>query len=277
MLGWYDPVPMGRTLLLGLLPLAGCNLVFGLEAVAPPIDAAGIDGRDAAGHDEDLDAIDDAVDVCPNVADDQTDSDGDGVGDECDPNPGLPIDRLRAFRDLRDFAGWTPVTGSWDPGTDEVTQTDPAGNQLATLDLGAVDDPTLIAVITAASGASAYGVGLYLITGAGLEPGLPAGLACYVAQPAGRLISWDNRTPGAAISVPSANTVWGHPVRITLRASSPGATPSSGPSACSVLDPANTRESVVQSTGPITSATVGLYTYMGSGTFGSIAIIDRVP
>ncbi|MBK9036367.1 MAG: hypothetical protein IPL61_34820 [Myxococcales bacterium] len=270
---------MGRLRLSCLCLLAGCNQVLGLEPVEPPPrDAAAIDGRVAAGHDEDLDTIDDAFDVCPNVADDQLDADGDGVGDACDPNPKVPIDRLRAFFDLRDFAGWTPVTGTWEPGTDEVTQRDPAGNQLATLDLGAVSDPTLIAVVTAAAaGASQYGVGLYLITGAGLEPGLPAGLACYVALPGGRLVSWDNRTPGAATSVAAADTISGYPVRVTLRASSPDPGPGSGPSSCSVLDPANGSGAVVQTTAPIPSATVGLYTYMGSATFGSVVVIDRVP
>lgn len=39
----------------------------------------------ASGHDEDGDAVDDACDVCPHVADaPQLDGDGDGVGDLCD-------------------------------------------------------------------------------------------------------------------------------------------------------------------------------------------------
>lgn len=37
-----------------------------------------------SGHDEDGDAIDDACDVCPQIAGDQLDADGDGVGDACD-------------------------------------------------------------------------------------------------------------------------------------------------------------------------------------------------
>ena len=36
------------------------------------------------GHDEDSDGVDDACDVCPQLADDQRDADGDLVGDACD-------------------------------------------------------------------------------------------------------------------------------------------------------------------------------------------------
>ena len=50
------------------------------------------------GHDEDLDGIDDACDVCPHIPDpDQQDRDGDGVGDACDPNPSSPGDHITFF------------------------------------------------------------------------------------------------------------------------------------------------------------------------------------
>jgi hypothetical protein len=40
------------------------------------------------GHDEDADGVDDACDVCPQLADStQADRDGDQVGDACDPRP----------------------------------------------------------------------------------------------------------------------------------------------------------------------------------------------
>ena len=39
------------------------------------------------GHDEDGDGVDDACDVCPQLADDQRDGDGDRVGDACDLQP----------------------------------------------------------------------------------------------------------------------------------------------------------------------------------------------
>ncbi len=52
----------------------------------------------AVGHDEDGDAIDDACDVCPQIADPaQPDVDGDRVGDACDPYPDDPRDHLVLF------------------------------------------------------------------------------------------------------------------------------------------------------------------------------------
>lgn len=94
-----------------LLAFAGCNAVFGLDAVtqvdggegtdAVAIDSAG-DGPtgepDAAtpidagcGGDLDCDGIGDAVDRCPGVFDPaQHDEDGDGPGDACDNCPGVP-------------------------------------------------------------------------------------------------------------------------------------------------------------------------------------------
>lgn len=50
-----------------------------------------------AGHDEDLDGVDDACDVCPGLAGNQDDRDGDRVGDACDPHPDDPIDTIAFF------------------------------------------------------------------------------------------------------------------------------------------------------------------------------------
>jgi hypothetical protein len=49
-------------------------------------------------HDEDADGIDDACDVCPQIANlAQADRDGDRVGDECDPDPDEARDTLVFF------------------------------------------------------------------------------------------------------------------------------------------------------------------------------------
>ena len=42
------------------------------------------------GPDEDQDCFSNRQDNCPLVANDQTDADSDGIGDECDPNPSSP-------------------------------------------------------------------------------------------------------------------------------------------------------------------------------------------
>lgn len=49
------------------------------------------------GHDEDLDGVDDACDLCPQLAGNQDDRDGDRVGDGCDPHPDDPIDKIAFF------------------------------------------------------------------------------------------------------------------------------------------------------------------------------------
>jgi hypothetical protein len=49
-------------------------------------------------HDEDQDGLADPVDNCPHLANaDQTDSEGDGVGDACDPYPGIATETIVFF------------------------------------------------------------------------------------------------------------------------------------------------------------------------------------
>ena len=102
---------------------AGCGR---LEFAALPdggrvADGTG-DGRIAfcatpSGHDEDLDGIDDACDLCPHLVDPaQLDADGDRVGDACDPEPANPRQRIAFFTTMR--PGDQPFTtntsaGAW--------------------------------------------------------------------------------------------------------------------------------------------------------------------
>jgi hypothetical protein len=65
------------------------------------------------GHDEDLDGIDDACDVCPHLPDPgQADADGDRVGDACDPEPEDPRQRIVFFDPFVDFSAWTSSGGA---------------------------------------------------------------------------------------------------------------------------------------------------------------------
>ncbi len=65
---------------------AGCGRL-GFDA---PIDSS-------IGHDEDGDGVPDTFDVCPHIPGPQLDTDHDGVGDDCDPEPTNPRQRIALF------------------------------------------------------------------------------------------------------------------------------------------------------------------------------------
>lgn len=100
---------LGLLATLGAAPVAGCNLVLGLEPAVtdpsgdgPPGDGPPGDGPTdpclPGAHDEDRDGVADACDTCPHLPDPgQADGDGDGVGDACDPRPFSPGDRIALF------------------------------------------------------------------------------------------------------------------------------------------------------------------------------------
>lgn len=85
-----------------LIALAGCGRV-GFDAVprgdgGGPVDVLADVAGDVVplGHDEDGDGVLDVDDNCPHMSGSLADSDGDGVGDICDPDAGAP-NRIRLF------------------------------------------------------------------------------------------------------------------------------------------------------------------------------------
>src|SRR5690606_34564447 len=54
----------------------------------------------------------DACDACPHEVDTGDDTDGDGVGDACDPRPTIPGDRIAFFEGFYEPHAWTPVIGT---------------------------------------------------------------------------------------------------------------------------------------------------------------------
>lgn len=78
----------------------------------------------ASGHDEDGDAVDDACDVCPHLADGaQVDTDGDKVGDACDPEPTNPRQRIALFATMQagdQPFGFESVGGGWTSLADSI-------------------------------------------------------------------------------------------------------------------------------------------------------------
>jgi hypothetical protein len=82
--------------LVALACLVGCDRFVGTDHLVPPVDAPSPD-QFRTMHDEDSDGFLDDVDNCPmDVNPDQSDADGDDVGDECDARPAL-ADRIALF------------------------------------------------------------------------------------------------------------------------------------------------------------------------------------
>lgn len=82
-----------------LLALAGCGRVAFDE---------GSPDAPAPEHDEDRDGIGDSVDNCPHIANaDQSNDDGDGAGNPCDPNPGIPGESIVFFEPFLDMSRWS--------------------------------------------------------------------------------------------------------------------------------------------------------------------------
>jgi len=85
--------------------LAGCQVVFPLAtADAPPVDTPPME------PDEDRDGHLDSEDNCPGISNDiQVDSDGDLIGDACDPSPQDDRDQLQLQAHfVSDFSGLSP-------------------------------------------------------------------------------------------------------------------------------------------------------------------------
>lgn len=103
---------------------SGCGRVaFDASPDAPPgtRDGSGGDGQ-LLGHDEDGDGIPDPTDLCPHIADvTNADSDGDLVGDVCDPQPQSATQQWLFFTpmmgatpfDAAPASDWTYNTDDW--------------------------------------------------------------------------------------------------------------------------------------------------------------------
>jgi hypothetical protein len=107
-----------RRWLVVVVALAGCQRVYGLQEAVPrdaglPVpdigETATCEDPSTRVLDEDGDHVPNATDDCPgiyNVA--QPDHDADGVGDACDPRPGLADHILDATYFETGFGCWTP-------------------------------------------------------------------------------------------------------------------------------------------------------------------------
>lgn len=85
------------------LASSACDVVFDLDHLDPPADAAPCTAP--IGHDEDQDGLDDRCDPCPFAPANDGDADGDGIANACDPEPDVADDVVL-------FTGFDPASRS---------------------------------------------------------------------------------------------------------------------------------------------------------------------
>jgi hypothetical protein len=99
--GWFAVL----VAIAAIAPGAGCVSIpphdTGTVDGAPGDGAAMPDAPVAVGHDEDDDGIDDALDLCPHMAVETEDGDGDGIGNDCDLDEAIggEVARFYSFAD----------------------------------------------------------------------------------------------------------------------------------------------------------------------------------
>jgi hypothetical protein len=129
---------------LSALALGACDAVWRLDHVGdePPADGSDRFGCTSGTHDEDHDGLPDGCDLCPGIADDQTDSDGDGVGDACDPDPTAQNELALFISFAESDQAWRPIDGTWrSDGESYIYDSISLNTYGNTLFLGVVPDP----------------------------------------------------------------------------------------------------------------------------------------
>lgn len=265
---------------------AGCNVVFPLRDpdAALPSDAS----PDAIpGHDEDEDDKPDEDDNCPNVPNpDQTNSDGDEVGDECDPRPGADGDRLVFFDPFTGFDGnrWRIVAGDWVVGADRIEQRKvnsvvPESYLLAyrgddTHPMGELNRPTIELVIEDVAPRDAGG---FYITGPAPDPALPQGVSCYVEDLDDTLVYFENRATAPGLGDNNGVALPGTEKPIRLRMEPLGAF--KGGPRCTAQRPGSPQSVVASSMAApeIANAGIGIYVFASVARFRSIAVYEITP
>jgi hypothetical protein len=300
--------------------LSGCDALFQLHHVSSPdaairdglpIDAYTVDAAPgcwsaAYTGNEDGDEKVDGCDNCPLVPNtDQLDSDGDGVGNVCDANPMLALEKIAYFNPMRVFnlVEWHTdgEHGNWqdnefgiqqaNKGLDTLTRTyarlDNAGTPIT------FDQPMVQVIVygsgpddTAGSGDSDLArsaVGLYLMTGGDANDGLPNGFRCLIEYPradstSGAIAYAEKQGMLSFSSVTIGNPV--PPALITVATLEAGKLPGADVDPiCIVSDPQGGMANLPFTSSPIkpNGLKIAVWAINSSVTFSALFITDRRP
>jgi hypothetical protein len=241
---------------IAVLAAASCDAVFGLDS-------------SNIVHDEDGDGVDDRFDNCPaDPNTDQADSDGDHVGDVCDPHPMQAGDAIAFFdafpgdgSDGLIASGWQlPGVGNWQHGNDSYVESDNLEGTAYLLELGQTFQNATVEIHFRQTTAVTDGqFGAYaIITGSGDASGNPDGLHCNQVVASGSDSLHVSTNPMPAPEFDPASTD-----EIVLRVSADGTCNAQDGAGSSVT----TIGSAVAGGGPI-----GLQTVAAGAEFDSVVV-----
>jgi hypothetical protein len=304
---------------LGCVALGGCHWLFQLNDLHTPPDASAIDalGIDAYNvdaavdkgcwsaaytGDEDEDLVVDGCDNCPLAPNPpQNDDDQDGVGNVCDTNPDLPLEKIAYFHPMKlwNSIEWV-VDGSdfnWQDNANGIQQANKGNDSLVMTyarladPSAAFDQPMLqVLVYSAASDDDAGGrasldrsaVAAYLITGNDSNQGIPSGVRCGIEFP----LASSNENALAFIEKQGTSNFDQRgivdpvpPALITMGTLEPGKLPGdfATPTCTVTTRQGNTAEPRFSAVITPQKVKVGVWTMNASATFVALFVTDRRP